>query len=136
MDALKEFNVNYKVLIKRDPLFLSQNFEMFKYTLEYCHEFGCSPKELINRCYKTLTINPTIIINNISVLLSHKVNMFNYFKSGKDDFNLLKVENLENILQQLITKKAIKKYSFSNYDTINDIIINSVFKKARKSVKE
>ena len=136
MDALKEFNVNYKVLIKRDPLFLSQNYEMFKYTLEYCHEFGCNPKELINRCYKTLTINPTIIINNISVLLSHKVNMFNYFKSGKDDFNLLKVENLENILQQLITKKAIKKYSFTNYDTINGIIINSVFKKARKSVEE
>ncbi len=133
MDALKEFKINYKLLIKRNPLFMSQNYEMFKYTIQYCHEFGCEPKELINRCHKTLTINPTIIINNISVLLSHKVNMFNYFKSGKDDFNLIKVENLENILKQLIDKKTVKKYSFTNYDTINNIILNSVFKKARRN---
>ena len=132
MDGLKEIKVNYKVLIKRNPLFLSQNYDMFKYIVEYCHEFGCDPKELVNRCHKTLTINPTVIVNNISILLSHKVNMFTYFKDGKDDFNLLKVEKLDSIINQLIDKKVIKKYSFTNFDKINSIILNSVFKKARK----
>ena len=133
IDGLKEIKVNYKLLIKRNPLFMSQNFDMFKYIVEYCHEFGCDPKELVNRCHKTLTINPTIIVNNISILLSHKVNMFTYFKDGKDDFNLIKVEKLDKILNQLIEKKVIKKYSFTNFEKINTIMVNSVFKKAKRN---
>ena len=111
---------------------MSQNFDMFKYIIEYCHEFGCDPKELVNRCHKTLTINPTVIVNNISILLSHRVNMFTYFKDGKDDYNLIKVEKLDKILNQLIEKKVIKKYSFTNFEKINAILLNSVFKKAKK----
>ena len=133
IDGLKEIKVNYKLLIKRNPLFMSQNFDMFKYIVEYCHEFGCDPKELVNRCHKTLTINPTIIVNNISILLSHKVNMFTYFKDGKDDFNLIKVEKLDKIINQLIEKKVIKKYSFTNFEKINAIMVNSVFKKAKRN---
>ena len=132
IDGLKELKVNYKTLIKRNPLFMSQNFDMFKYIIEYCHEFGCDPKELINRCHKTLTINPTVIVNNISILLAHKVNMFTYFKDAKDDYNLIKVEKLDKILNQLIEKKVIKKYSFTNFEKINTILLNSVFKKAKK----
>ena len=132
IDGLKKIKVNYKTLIKRNPLFMSQNFDMFKYIIEYCHEFGCDPKELVNRCHKTLTINPTVIVNNISILLSHKVNMFTYFKDGKDDYNLIKVEKLDKILNQLIEKKVIKKYSFTNFEKINAILLNSVFKKAKK----
>ena len=132
IDGLKEIKVNYKTLIKRNPLFMSQNFDMFKYIIEYCHEFGCDPKELVNRCHKTLTINPTVIVNNISILLSHRVNMFTYFKDGKDDYNLIKVEKLDKILNQLIEKKVIKKYSFTNFEKINAILLNSVFKKAKK----
>jgi hypothetical protein len=58
--------------------------------------------------------------------------MFTYFKDGKDDFNLLKVEKLDSILNQLVDKKVIKKYSFTNFDKVNSIILNNVFKKARK----
>ena len=87
-----------------------------------------------NKVVKILSIiNPTIIVNNISILLSHKVNMFTYFKDGKDDFNLIKVEKLDKIINQLIEKKVIKKYSFTNFEKINAIMVNSVFKKAKRN---
>ena len=53
---LKDIDVNYITLIKRNPLFMITESSVLEYTLDYLNKLGANKKDVVNRCYKTLAM--------------------------------------------------------------------------------
>lgn len=127
---LKELKVNYKMLIKKCPTYVISNFEVLKYTFEYINKLDGDLKLLINRCYKTLAIDPSLIIENIEILNKYNINITDYLKNSKDKYSLLKIRNLNIKLKYIINHYNI---NINHIDTklISKIIVNKVYKECK-----
>lgn len=120
---LKELGVNYRSLIVKNPVFMLTKNEAITYTLNVMEENNLNKKMLINKCYKILSLKPTLLIDNIKVLKKYDID--GQWIEENDGYNLLKCSNLDFILTKikLTTNKEIKDNSI---DLINKMIIKSI----------
>lgn len=125
---LKDIDVNYITLIKRNPLFMITESSVLEYTLDYLNKLGANKKDVVNRCYKTLSIRPSLLIDNVKIMQAYKIDLINFFSSNNTNYNLLKMGNLEHKLKVI---KLISNVDFSDIDALNKLIIAKVYKESK-----
>ncbi len=125
---LKDIDVNYITLIKRNPLFMITENSVLEYTLDYLNKLGANKKDVVNRCYKTLSIRPSLLIDNVKIMQAYKIDLINFFSSNNTNYNLLKMGNLEHKLKVI---KLISNVDFSDIDALNKLIIAKVYKESK-----
>lgn len=130
MTLLKELNINYKSLINKTPLFVITDNQVLEYTLKYLCDLGADKKTVINRCYKTLAIRPSLILENIDILKRYNVNISNYFDVSNKNYNLLKSSKLEAKIVDVINKYDNINPDNIDYEIINKYIVNSIVREA------
>ncbi len=101
MEQLKSLEVNYPLLIKNSPLFMVASASDINFALNHLAMMGFDKKQVVNKCYKTLSINPSLIVKNSNVLKSKIVDLDMFIKESKN-YVLLKVENLEDKINYLV----------------------------------
>lgn len=126
--TLKSIGVNYRILIKKTPLFIIMNNEVLEYTLDYIEANGGNRKTIINKCYKTFALDPSVLIENVETLKRYGVNMKAYF--AQNNYNLLKVCNLDSKIRYLK-----HKYNYNtdtlDYELLNKLIIAKVYRECQ-----
>ena len=125
INLLKNLGVNYKAMISKTPLFLISNNEALEYTLNYLESNGANKKTIINRCYKTLSIDPSLIIENVETLKGFGVNIEEYFNGI--NYNLLKVTNLKAKISFIAIKHNLDITTL-DCELINKIIVGKVYR--------
>ena len=129
---LRNLGINFKTLITRNPLFLLINNDVLSYTLNYAEQQGADKKKLINKCYKSLALDPSNVIQNIDILKGFGVDMSDYFKNCKDNYTLLKVHNLQKSINDIIMNYNVNPDPF-NYTEMSKVLSGLVYKKALES---
>lgn len=132
INLLKDLGINFKTLITRNPLFLLINNDVLSYTLEYAEAQGADKKKLINRCYKSLALDPSNVIQNIDILKGFGVDMEDYFKNCKDNYTLLKVHNLQKSINSIIMNYNVNPDPF-DYTEMSKVLSGLVYKGALES---
>ena len=132
IEMLRDLGINFKTLITRNPLFLLVNNDVLSYTLEYACSQGADKKKLINKCYKSLALDPSNVIQNIDVLKGFGVDMDDYFKNCKDNYTLLKVHNLQKSINEIIMTYNVNPDPF-NYTEMSKVLTGLVYKNALES---
>lgn len=130
MSLLKELNINYKSLISKTPLFLITDNEVLEYTLKYLENLGANRKLIINRCYKTLAIRPSLLIENVNILKRYNVDLNSFFGENNKNYNLLKIINLEEKIVSTIKTSTKINVDNLDYDLINKYIVNKIYREA------
>lgn len=100
IEMLKSLEINYPALIKNAPLFMIISPSDLSFTLNHLEEIGFTKKQVINKCYKTLAINPSLIVKNANFIKNTIVD-FDKFISESKNYVLLKVESLEDYVKYL-----------------------------------
>ena len=100
MEQLKALEVNYPLLIKNSPLFMIASASDINFALNHLAMMGFDKKQVVNKCYKTLSINPSLIVKNSNILKSKIVDLDLFIKESKN-YVLLKIENLEEKINYL-----------------------------------
>lgn len=124
---LKELNVNYKAVINRTPLFMVLNNEILNCTLNSLAQYGADKKTIINKCYKTLAINPSLLLDNLNILKVYKIDMNIFFAQERNNYNLLKVSHLEEKLKTIINENHLDNAPL-NSAIINKLLIGKVYR--------
>ncbi len=101
---------------------------VLEYTLDYLNKLGANKKDVVNRCYKTLSIKPSLLIDNVKIMQAYKIDLINFFSSNNTNYNLLKMGNLEHKLKVI---KLISNVDFSDIDALNKLIIAKVYKESK-----
>lgn len=123
---LKTLNIDIDNLVNREPLFMISSNEIINYTLNYLEKYGASKKKIINKCYKTLTINSSLLITNIDLLKKYNVDFTEFFGNNNANYNLLKVTDLDKKLNYVIKNNNINGEHL-DYDKVSKLIIDKVF---------
>lgn len=115
LEFLKSMEVNYPLLIKNSPLFMLSNPSEISFALNHLETLGFNKKVVINKCYKTLAIDPNLIVKN-SNLIKNKIVDFDLFIKESKNYVLLKIDKLEEKIDYLnkhdketITHKCLTK---------------------------
>lgn len=128
---LKSIGVNYRSLISKTPLFITMNNEVLEYTLNYIESNHGNKKMIVNKCYKTFALDPSIIIENVETLKRYNVDLPKFFSEG--NYTILKVSNLEAKIRYLKSK-----YSFNteplDYELLTKLIIAKVYRESKTSL--
>lgn len=101
LQLLKSLEVNYPLLIKSSPLFMISPSSDIAFALNHLEMMGFSKKQVINKCYKTLSINPSLIVKNSNTLKGRIVDLDMFIKESKN-YSLLKIEGLEDKINYLV----------------------------------
>lgn len=125
--TLKELGINIFILIQKCPLFMIVNNKTLDNTLKYLKSNGANKKEVINRCYKTLAVNPYLLIDNLEVMKKYNINIAEFFSDLNTNYNLLKISDLDKKLKYLKSEYDI---DFSNLQLLNKIIITKVYRES------
>ncbi|HOB26035.1 MAG TPA: hypothetical protein PLB45_03885 [Bacilli bacterium] len=125
IELLKKLDVNISSLINRDPLFLITNSEVIKYTLNYVEKLGANKRNIINRCYKTISIDASLLIQNVDILKKYKFDLKKMFNDDSYNYALLKVSMLELKLKYVISKYNLDVDNL-DYNEVSNIILNKV----------
>lgn len=128
---LKELGVNYKSLINKNPLFMITNNEVLDYTLKYLEKNGANKKYVINRCYKILSINPSLLIDNVEIMRNYNINISEYFDEKNVNYNLLKTSGLDLKLAYITKKYKLIKANPLNHDLVNKILVSKVYRESK-----
>ena len=104
MEQLKSLEVNYPLLIKNSPLFMVASASDINFALNHLAMMGFDKKQVVNKCYKTLSINPSLIVKNSNILKSKIVDLDMFIKESKN-YVLLKIDNLEDKINFLVSQK-------------------------------
>lgn len=125
IDLLKSLEVNYPLLIKNAPLFMVSSSSDIAFALNHLESLGFNKKQVINKCYKTLSINPSLIVKNANII-KNKIVDFDLFIKESKNYALLKVDSLEEKIENLvkagketITHKCLAK-------NLNEYVIESL----------
>lgn len=125
MELLKSLEINYPSLIKNSPLFMVSNSSDVTFALNHLENLGFNKKQVINRCYKTLSINPSLIVRNANIIKNKIVDLDLFIKESKN-YILLKIDKLEDKINYLtehdketITYKCLTK-------NLEEYVINSL----------
>lgn len=125
IELLKSLEVNYPLLIKNAPLFMVSSSSDIAFALNHLESLGFNKKQVINKCYKTLSINPSLIVKNANII-KNKIVDFDLFIKESKNYALLKVDSLEEKIEILvkagketITHKCLAK-------NLNEYVIESL----------
>lgn len=125
IELLKSLEVNYPLLIKNAPLFMVSSSSDIAFALNHLESLGFNKKQVINKCYKTLSINPSLIVKNANII-KNKIVDFDLFIKESKNYVLLKVDSLEEKIENLvkagketITHKCLAK-------NLNEYVIESL----------
>lgn len=115
IELLKILEVNYPLLIKNSPLFMISNSSDITFALNHLESLGFNKKIVINKCYKTLSINPSLIVKNANTV-KNKIVDFDVFIKESKNYVLLKLDKLEEKIDYLamqgketVTHKSLTK---------------------------
>ena len=125
INFIKENNVSHRSLISRAPIFMISNNELIGEAVNYYEVLGANKKIFINKCYKTLATNPYLLVTNGEILSSKIKIDFNAFLK-QDNYNLLKVPNLEKKLNCIIKENKLPKDKL-DYEELNKLLITKVY---------
>ncbi len=129
INYLKSLNIKYPVLMERTPLFLLSNPEILSYTLDYMSNLGADKKDIINRCYKTLSLTPSLLIENTEVMIKHNISLKDFFAPSNVNYNLLKMRDLDKKLTYIENQSEFKGKTLT-CEILNKIIISKVYREA------
>lgn len=125
---LKSINVNYLALVKRNPLFMTIDKSVLDYTLDYLSKVGADKKDIVNRCYKTLSLNPSLLIDNVEIMVKMGINLEDFFAKSNTNYNLLKMSSLEHKLKVI---KTISNVEIKDLELLNKLIITKVYTESK-----
>lgn len=128
MVILRELNINYKSLINKTPLFMITDNKVLEYTLKYLERYGANRKLVINKCYKILAVNPSLLIDNIEVLKNHNIDFKSYFGESNKNYSLLKITNLEEKISYILEHTNKVKTDPLDYELLNKYIVSKIVK--------
>lgn len=128
MSLLKELSINYKSLINKTPLFLITDNEVLEYTLKYLENLGANKKLIINRCYKTLAIKPSLLIENVDILKKYKINLDSFFDETNKNYNLLKTINLEAKIVNILSENKNLNSDNLDHELVNKYIVSKIYR--------
>lgn len=131
---LKDLKVNYRALIQKNPLFMITNHEVLDYTLNYLNRCGADKKNIINRCYKILTINPALLIDNVEILHKHNIDLESYFGPDNTNYNLLKTTNLDAKLHYIEKHSTASDTYPVDYDLMNKLLVSKIYSEANEGI--
>ncbi len=126
ISLLKKLKVNYRSLIKKNPLFLISNSDIINYTLHYLEMYGANKVQIVNKCYKSLLLNPELLIDNIDVLRENGVDVGLYFEDIVQNYALLKCVHLNEKLP--LIKKMSKDQDYIDY---TKLLIGVIYQNAK-----
>ncbi|MDE6141882.1 MAG: hypothetical protein K2G03_04700, partial [Bacilli bacterium] len=121
---LKDLGVNYRELIKRDPLFLITDNEVLTYSMNYLEQKGISKRDIINKCYKNMANDATLIVENVDLLYKYNIDMSAVL--ANTNYNILKVSKL-GIKLKYIAKKYDIEIKNENLAQINRLLISKIY---------
>ncbi len=127
---LKENNIKYLELIRRNPLFMVSDNDVLAYTFSYAEKAKIDKKKLVNKCYKNLSIDPSLIIENIEVLLNYNIDIEDIFANSNNAYNLLKVSKLGMKIQFFINKFNLDRDKL-NLELLNKLMITKIVKEIK-----
>ena len=125
MEQLKSLEVNYPLLIKNSPLFMVASASDINFALNHLAMMGFDKKQVVNKCYKTLSINPSLIVKNSNILKSKIVNLDMFIKESKN-YVLLKIDNLEDKINFLVSQKKETTTHKKLTKNIEECVVNAL----------
>lgn len=125
MEQLKSLEVNYPLLIKNSPLFMVASASDINFALNHLAMIGFDKKQVVNKCYKTLSINPSLIVRNSNILKSKIVDLDMFIKESKN-YVLLKIDNLEDKINFLVSQKKETTTHKKLTKNIEECVINAL----------
>ncbi len=134
MICLRDLNINYKSLINKTPLFMISDNKVLEYTLKYLENYGANRKLVINKCYKVLAINPSLLIDNIEILKQYHVDFNSFFGEENKNYNLLKISNLKNRIVSILKSTDRINTNPLDYELLNKYIISKLVKETQEEV--
>ncbi len=129
MDLLKGISINYKALLKRNPLFMIGDYEVLDYTLKYLEQKGLNKREVVNKCYKSLTVDSALLIENVDVLSNYHVNLPEELAKSPNLYGLLKVVHLEKKLNYLLRTERLNPYQL-DLSLVYTLLITKIYNEA------
>lgn len=125
MEQLKSLEVNYPLLIKNSPLFMVASASDINFALNHLAMMGFDKKQVVNKCYKTLSINPSLIVKNSNILKSKIVDLDMFIKESKN-YVLLKINNLEDKINFLVSQKKETTTHKKLTKNIEECVVNAL----------
>lgn len=125
MEQLKSLEVNYPLLIKNSPLFMVASANDINFALNHLAMMGFDKKQVVNKCYKTLSINPSLIVKNSNILKSKIVDLDMFIKESKN-YVLLKIDNLEDKINFLVSQKKETTTHKKLTKNIEECVVNAL----------
>lgn len=125
MEQLKSLEVNYPLLIKNSPLFMVASASDINFALNHLAMMGFDKKQVVNKCYKTLYINPSLIVKNSNILKSKIVDLDMFIKESKN-YVLLKIDNLEDKINFLVSQKKETTTHKKLTKNIEECVVNAL----------
>lgn len=125
MEQLKSLEVNYPLLIKNSPLFMVASASDINFALNHLAMMGFDKKQVVNKCYKTLSINPSLIVKNSNILKSEIVDLDMFIKESKN-YVLLKIDNLEDKINFLVSQKKETTTHKKLTKNIEECVVNAL----------
>ncbi len=125
MEQLKSLEVNYPLLIKNSPLFMVASASDINFALNHLAMMGFDKKQVVNKCYKTLSINPSLIVKNSNILKSKIVDLDMFIKESKN-YVLLKIDNLEDKINFLVSQKKETTTHKKLTKNIEECVVNAL----------
>lgn len=127
VSLLKENGIKYLELIRRNPLFMVSDNDVLVYTFSYAEKAKIDKKKLVNKCYKTLSVDPSLVIENIEVLLKYNINIEEVFAKSSNAYNILKVSKLGMKIEYFIDKFNLDRNNL-NLELLNKLLVTKVLK--------
>lgn len=125
MEQLKSLEVNYPLLIKNSPLFMVASASDINFALNHLAMMGFDKKQVVNKCYKTLSINPSLIVKNSNILKSKIVDLDMFIKESKN-YVLLKIDNLKDKINFLVSQKKETTTHKKLTKNIEECVVNAL----------
>lgn len=125
MEQLKSLEVNYPLLIKNSTLFMVASASDINFALNHLAMMGFDKKQVVNKCYKTLSINPSLIVKNSNILKSKIVDLDMFIKESKN-YVLLKIDNLEEKINFLVSQKKETTTHKKLTKNIEECVVNAL----------
>lgn len=125
MEQLKSLEVNYLLLIKNSPLFMVASASDINFALNHLAMMGFDKKQVVNKCYKTLSINPSLIVKNSNILKSKIVDLDMFIKESKN-YVLLKIDNLKDKINFLVSQKKETTTHKKLTKNIEECVVNAL----------
>ncbi len=129
MELLKSISINYKALLKRSPLFMIGDYEVLDYTLKYLEQRGLNKRDIVNKCYKSLSVDSALLIENVDVLNNYHVNLQAELAASPNLYGLLKVVHLEKKLNYLLKTERLNPYQL-DLPLVYKLLITKIYNEA------